>query len=140
MNNISPVRARFVEIIAVVGLVFEALALLFAGVAYGIYAASGGVQDVGFVISVGVFCLLLAAGVGLGARGMWKSRRWSRSIALTWQVFQAGLGLAVLGTRPTVGIVLIVVALAVAACVMVRAGADGAIADGATAGSDVSQD
>ncbi|WP_430868515.1 hypothetical protein [Demequina aurantiaca] len=124
MNNPNGKSARTLEVVAAFGLGVEALVLTFAAIAYGIYAALGGPQDVGFIVAVGVFCLLLAIGVGFGARGMWQSRRWARSIALTWQVFQAGIGLAVISERPVVGIVLIAVALIVAACVMARVGRD----------------
>lgn len=126
MDKRPPIRPRTLEICASVGLGIEALALALAAVAYGIYAAFGGASDTGFYVAVGVFCLMLAVGVGFGARGTWQSRRWARSIALTWQVFQIGLGLAVFSTQPMLGTVLIAVAVAVAGCVLARASRDDA--------------
>lgn len=102
--------------------------LLLAAVAYGIYAAFDGAQQVGFLLAVGGFLLLLAFGVAVGARGMWRSQRWARSIALTWQVFQAGIGLAAFSAWPVLAIVLIAVALGIAGCVLARAGQDDAAA------------
>ncbi|WP_061962808.1 hypothetical protein [Demequina aurantiaca] len=133
MNKDSAGRGRKLEIIAAIGLGIEALALTFAALAYGFYAIFGDPRDVGFIAGIGVFCLALAVGVGFGARGMWQSRRWARSIALTWQVFQAGLGLSIISSRPVVAAILIVVALAIAGCVMARAGKDDAPAASASA-------
>ena len=121
-------RSRVLEICAAIGLGIEALVLVMVAVAYGIYVALGGAQGAGFYAAVGAFCLMLGVGVGFGARGTWQSRRWARSIALTWQVFQIGLGLAVLSTQPILGIALIAVAVAVAACVLARASRDDALA------------
>jgi len=126
MTNRTERRARSLEISAAFGLGFEAVVLAVVAVAYAIYAVLGDTADAGMIVGVAAFCALLAIGVGAGAWGMWHSRRWSRSIALTWQVFQAGLGLAILATQPLVGAVLIVVALAVAAAVFARAGRDDA--------------
>lgn len=124
MNKIGAPRGRVLEGIAAVGLGIEATALLVAAIAYGVHALFGDAADAGFIAGIGAFCLVLAVGVGLGARGLWRSQRWARSLALTWQVFQAGLGLAVISTQPVIGAVLIAVGLAVAACVMARAGQD----------------
>lgn len=122
MDKDSPARARSLEVIAAFGLGIEALALGLAALAYGIYAAFGRAPDVSFIAAVGAFCLLLAVAVAAASWGMWRSRRWARSLALTWQVFQLGLGLAVMSTRPVVGIVLIALAVVVGGCVMARAG------------------
>jgi hypothetical protein len=133
MDKISPARARSLEVIAAFGLGVEALALGLAALAYGMYAAFGRAPDVGFIAAVGAFCLLLAAAVAAASWGMWRSRRWSRSLAVTWQVFQLGLGLAVMATRPVVGIILIALAVVVGGCVMVKAGSQ----DSEPEGSDV---
>jgi hypothetical protein len=124
MNKAGRPSTRTLEVIAALGLGVEALALGFAAVAYGIYAVLGSPTAMGLIVATGVFCALLAVGVALGARGTWQGRRWARSVALTWQVFQAGLGLAILSSQPVAGVVLLAVALAVAACVMARAGRD----------------
>jgi len=126
MNKNGLLRARIFEVAASVGLGIEAAALLVAAIAYGVYAIFGGSQDRGFVAGVGVFCLALATGVGFAAYGTWGGRRWARSVALTWQVFQAGIGLSVLSSEPVIATILIVLALGVAALVMVRAGRDDA--------------
>lgn len=117
-------QTRLIEVTAAIGLGVEALALAIAAIAYGIYAVFGNPADAAFIGFIGVFCVMLAVGVGMSARGTWNGRRWARSIALTWQVFQAGVGLSVVSTRPGIGVTLILVALVVAVCVMARAGQD----------------
>lgn len=127
MNKVSAGRARTLEVIAAFGLGIEALALVAAAIIYGVYAALGESEVIGFILGIGAFCLLLAAGVGLAARGMWRGRRWARSVGITWQVFQAGLGMAVMSARPAVGVIFITLALLVAGCIMARAGQDDSI-------------
>lgn len=137
MNKLSPNRTRALEVIAAFGLGFEALALGAAAVAYGTFAVLGDSQDVAFIAGIGAFCLVLAVGVVLASRGIWASRRWARSLALTWQTFQAGLGLAVLSTRPAIAVALMAVALVVAGCVLAVASQDDAAADDGAGSSDV---
>lgn len=124
MTNGTGSKARRLEISAAFGLGLEAVVLAVIAVAYSIYAVFSDTAGAGLIVGVAAFCALLAAGVGAGAWGMWHSRRWSRSIALTWQVFQAGLGLAIVAIQPLAGAVLLVLAFAVAAAVFARAGQD----------------
>lgn len=72
----------------------EALLLAVVGAGYVYYAVAGTGDDVAPVVVLAVFALVLAAAVGAAATGLWRSKRWARSLALVWQVLQIAVGAA----------------------------------------------
>lgn len=61
-----------------------------------------------------VLVVLLGAGLGAVALGVWRGQRWSRSPALVWQALQASLALPAVGLPPQVKIPLLVAAVVAA--------------------------
>lgn len=113
------------DILAVIIVTFEAIALALAGAGYVVYALVGDPVNRGAMAVLGALALLMAAGIGAAARGWWQSQRWARSVALTWQILQAAVGLYYLleypgGGARALGTVLIV-ASAVVTVAVVRA-------------------
>lgn len=60
------------------------------------------------------FALLVGAGLGFAAVGLWRGRRWARSPVMTWQLLQGAVAVSQLGSGSAVGAAA-VGALAVAA-------------------------
>jgi len=92
VNNAEPPVSSLAGVIAALLVSLEASVLAVVGAGYAFYAVAGRGEDAAPVAVLAVFALLLAGGVGAAAVGLWRMRRWARSLALVWQVLQVAVG------------------------------------------------
>ena len=79
----------------------------------------------GLGLSLAAIAAILAAALGLFTRGFAQRKRFALGGAMTWQLMQVSVGVWLLGTRPLVGVPLILTALIVAFAVLKRQSALG---------------
>jgi len=109
---VGPRPRTILVVCAALGL--EVLALLAAAV----LAAVGLLRGTAATTGAGVVIMLTALGVAallaVCARGLWRGRRWPRSLAVTWQLLQAAIAVPQLGGEQAGwGVVLLVPVVAV---------------------------
>lgn len=121
----KPHRARGVlDLLALVILVIETVAMSFAAVGYGVYALLGS-ENPAMAAALGGVMAVFAVGVGAFSWGFAKRRRFALSGALAWQLMQASVGVWLLASWPVVGTVLILLATVVTVAVARRLAAYG---------------
>ncbi|WP_019136612.1 DUF2127 domain-containing protein [Cellulomonas massiliensis] len=94
--------------------VLEAAAFAGLGVAWLTDVVSGRAQLPGASTFLAVFALGVAALLALAARGLWRGRRWARSLVMVWQVLLVVLSVGWLSSQVSVwAVVVLLVALVV---------------------------
>lgn len=112
------------DLLALVILVLETVAISFAAVGYGVYALLGS-ENPGMAAALGGVMAIFAVGVGAFSWGFARRRRFALSGALAWQLMQASVGVWLLASWPVVGTVLILLATVVTVAVARRQAAYG---------------
>ena len=85
---------------ALLAVVLEAAALLGMAVAFLLDVVRGLVVDVSTTVAMAVFFVGLALLLLVGARALWRRRRWGRGPVITWQLLQAFVAVATAGALP----------------------------------------
>lgn len=80
-----------------VALGVEVLALVAASVIALVGLVRGTATDTGAGLVIMVAALAVAVGLAFCARGLWRGRRWPRSLVITWQLLQAAVAVPQLG-------------------------------------------
>ncbi|MEZ0449809.1 hypothetical protein [Cellulomonas sp. ICMP 17802] len=89
----------------------EAAAFLGLGIAWTVDVVRGTATLPGASLFLAAFGVGIALLLLLGARGLWRGRRWARSPVITWQILLVVLALGWLSSQPSVwGVVVLVVA------------------------------
>lgn len=81
--------------VAAVVVIAEALALSATGVGYMVYAFRDAAAARGMALGLAAFALVVAVALVAAARGLWRQRRWARSLVVTWQVMQFAVALMI---------------------------------------------
>lgn len=102
----------------------EALVVGGYGVFLGVESVVAPATDRLAAVVMAVFCLGLAAGLLVLARGVGLGRRWARAPVLVWQVLQASVAVPALSTRWPVGVALLLLCVVAAFGVLRDAGAE----------------
>ncbi len=119
MDNADASPRSWVSFLAAFIVALETLMVVAIGVGYVIYAVVDTSQEATPAIVLAVFAILLAAGLGACAWGLWTRKRWARSFALTWQLLQMAAAVATWPTSPEIAMGLMAAA-AVVLVVVVR--------------------
>lgn len=106
---------RPVPLVAICALtLLEAAAFAGLGVAWLTDVVTGRAQLPGASTFLAAFGLGVAVLLALGARGLWRGRRWARSVVMVWQVLLVVLSVGWLSSQVTVwGVAVLVVAVVV---------------------------
>lgn len=89
----------------------ECVTLGVASAAYLVYAAEGEPEARSLALAIGSLAVIATVALGAACVGVWRGRRWGISLAVTWQVLQAAVGVYVLTVAFTQGLVVIAFAV-----------------------------
>lgn len=97
----------------------EGIAVLAVGLYVGVEAIVGSPDDLISAIVLALMAVAAGAGIVAVGRGLWQVKRWGRAPALLTQIFAVIAAISMIQSgRQTVGVVLIVIALAAAASLL----------------------
>jgi hypothetical protein len=103
-------RPRTLEVAAAL-VALQALALVAWGVGELIRSVTGHPHDRGTAVLLGVVVLIYGAGVALGARGVWRMRRWSQTPSYLVSFFAVVIGVGQFHTLPILAVPLILIGI-----------------------------
>ncbi len=112
------------DLVALVVLSAETALVAVIAVGYAAYALIDRSFS-GLGLSLAAVAAILAAALGVFTRGFAKHQRFALGGAMTWQLMQVSVGVWLLGTRPLLGVPLVITALIVAFAVLKRQSALG---------------
>jgi hypothetical protein len=94
VNNTLTPASSLMRALAAMLVSLEALLLAIVAAGYTFYAVAANGSDITPVVVLAIFTLVLAGGVGAAGVGLWRGKRWARSLALVWQALQIAVGAA----------------------------------------------
>lgn len=108
LSGVTERRPALLLVVCVL-VTLEAAAFLGLGIAWTADVVRGNATLPGASLFLAAFGVGIALLLLLGARGLWRGRRWARSPIITWQILLVVLALGWLGSQPSAWAVVVLV-------------------------------